>query len=278
VRPRDKAILAVLLGGLFLAVGLPLAGVVRLNPVILAQGTKWVILTVAVVYFACVFCLFDLDPAEKKRVVVIVVLFLAAAMFFSGFEQAGSSFNLFAERYTRRMLFGREFPAAWFQSLGPVFVITLAPLMAALWPLLARRRLEPSLPVKFSLGLILLGAGFLVMAAASVLVARGRMVGVGWLSMTYLIHTLGELCLSPVGLSSVTKLAPRRLVGQMMGTWFLAASFGNLIAGQIAGDFNADAVGEFPRRYLGIVLTTAGTGLVLLLFTKPVKRLMAGIH
>jgi POT family proton-dependent oligopeptide transporter len=115
------------------------------------------------------------------------------------------------------------------------------------------------------------------MAGASRLVVTGHKAGPSWLIVTYLLHSIGELCLSPVGLSSVTKLAPRRFVGQMMGIWFLATSLGNLIAGRIAGSFSADALSQMPGRYLQIVLTTLGTGLVLLAFCKPIQRLTSGV-
>jgi POT family proton-dependent oligopeptide transporter len=142
---------------------------------------------------------------------------------------------------------------------------------------LARRNWEPTLATKFAWGLILLAAGFLAMAAASRLVAAGHKAGPSWLIMTYFLHSVGELCLSPVGLSSVTKLAPKRFVGQMMGIWFLATSLGNLIAGRIAGSFSANTLSKMPGRYLLIVLTTLGTGLVLLAFYKPIQRLASGI-
>ena len=271
-----------LLGGLCCAVALVVAlvatGVLRVNPVALAEGARNVIVGVAALYFLCVFLFFRLDVTEKKRVAVIVVLFLSSAMFWSGFEQAGSSLNLFAERFTQRLFAGRTIPAGWFQSLGPVFIISLAPVVAAVWVRLARRSLNPSLPVKFALGLLLLGAGFLVMAGASRLVAAGHKVWPQWLITTYLLHSIGELCLSPVGLSSVTKLAPKRLVGQMMGTWFLATSLGNLIAGLTAGKFSANGVTQMPARYLQIVLMMAGTGLVLLIFARPIRKLMAGVE
>jgi POT family proton-dependent oligopeptide transporter len=253
-----------------------------INPLAFAQSTKTVIVVVAAVYFLCVFLFFGLTPIEKKRVGVIVALFIGAAMFWSGFEQAGSSLNLFADRYTERTLpetlfGGFQIPAGWFQSLNPFYIITLAPVMAAVWVALARRNLDPSLPVKFGLGLVLLGAGFLVMAAAAKIVVGGDQAWPTWLITTYLLHSVGELCLSPVGLSSVTKLSPPRLVGQMMGTWFLAASLGNLIAGLLAGEFHADAVGEMPGLYLRIVLTTVGAGIVFFIFAKPIKSLMAGV-
>lgn len=277
VRARDRLLLLVLVSAAVLVVTLAMAGVIRVNPVALAGGAKYAIVAVGALYFLAVFLFFDLDPAEKKRVVVIIILLLASAMFWSGLEQAGSSLNLFAERYTQRTFLNFNIPTGWFQSLGPLFIISLAPVAAAAWVTLARKNLDPSLPVKFAWGLILLGAGFLIMAGAGRFVASGHKVWPTWLLTTYLLHTLGELCLSPVGLSSVTKLAPRRLVGQMMGTWFLATALGNLVAGLIAGAFGADAVSQMPLRYLQIMLTTAGTGLLLLIFACPIKRLMQGV-
>ena len=277
-RRRDWLLLAGLGCAVVLLFALVVMRVVRINPLTLAQGARNVIVGVAVLYFMSVFLFFHLDATEKKRVAVIVVLFLSSAMFWSGFEQAGSSLNLFAERFTQRVFSGRTIPAGWFQSLGPVFIISLAPVVAAVWIRLARRNLNPSLPAKFALGLLLLGAGFLVMAGASRLVAAGHKVWPQWLISTYLLHSIGELCLSPVGLSSVTKLAPRRLVGQMMGTWFLATSLGNLIAGLTAGKFSADGVAQMPGGYLQIVLMTAGAGMMLLIFTKPIRKLMVGVE
>ncbi len=262
------------------ALALTLTGLLTINPVAVAHGTTTFIVGVAVVYFACVLLFYKLDRTEKQRMGVILILFIAAALFWAGFEQAGSSFNLFADRYTERTLALVHYvvPAGWFQSLGPVFIITLAPVMAALWVALARRNLNPSLPVKFGWGLLLLAVGFVVMAAAAKLVAAGHKVSPVWLTATYLIHTFGELCLSPVGLSSVTKLAPRRLVGQMMGVWFLAASLGNLIAGLIAGGFKAEAVNEMPRQYLQIVIMPAIAGLLLIVLARQIRKWMAGVE
>jgi len=207
---------------------------------------------------------------------VIVILCASAALFWAGFEQAGSSFNLFAERYTQRD-FGYELPASWFQSIGPIFVITLAPVMAGVWVGLGRRNLDPSLPMKFGLGLVLLALGFLVMAGAAVFVARGQKVFPSWLVLTYLLHTFGELCVSPVGLSSVTKLAPKALAGQMMGAWFLATSLGNLVAGRVAGEFNPEAVGEMPRRFLQMVILPAAVAVVIIAFRRRIRNMMGGV-
>ncbi len=217
-----------------------------------------------------------LDGMEKRRIGVISILFVGAAMFWSGFEQAGSSLNLFAERYTDRELFGFLVPASWLQSINPLFIITLAPFFAWLWVWLARRNLDPSIPAKFALGLIQLGLGFGVMAIAAGFVVEGGSVLPTWLVLTYLLHTTGELCLSPVGLSAITKLSPKRYVGQLMGIWFIAAALGNLVAGLLAGRFDPQAVEQMPGLFTQILLSTAGLGVLLLLFLKPIRRLAGG--
>jgi POT family proton-dependent oligopeptide transporter len=255
-------------------------GWVSLNPVSLAQGTTAAIVGMAVLYFAYLFLAAKLTAEERRHALVIVVLFLGSALFWSGYEQAGSSLNLFAERYTDRVVGASHFviPAGWFQSLNPAFVIVFAPAFAWLWVALARRHLNPSAPAKFAIGVVLMGSGFLVMAAAASIVAGGSKVLPYWLILTYLLHTFGELCLSPVGLSYVTKLAPKRFVGQMMGMWFLSLSLGNLAAGLIAGEFDANNVAAMPGQYLHIVYFAVGLGIVLLALSGPVRKLMGSVQ
>ncbi|MCX5800213.1 MAG: peptide MFS transporter [Candidatus Eisenbacteria bacterium] len=237
-----------------------------------AQGLGYFVIVLAILYFSLIIFLGKLETAEKKRVAVIFLLFIGAALFWSGFEQAGSSMNLFAERLTDRVLLGWEMPASWLQSVNPVFIIVLAPVFGWLWVALASKKREPSIPVKFFAGLVLLGVGFLVMAWGSLYVSgSGPGVSPMWLVVTYFMHTLGELCLSPVGLSSVTKLAPKRLVGQMMGTWFMGAALGNLIAGLVAGRFETLPL---PKLFLIVAVTAAGTGFLFLIFSKPIRRLI----
>jgi len=255
-----------------------LSGTVSVNPQVMAAQTSYAIATLATLYFISMFLFGGLTVVEKKRLVVIIILFLASAMFWAGFEQAGSSLNLFAERYTDRMIGSFEIPAGWFQTLNPAFIIVLAPAYSAMWVALARRHLNPSTPIKFAIGLIILGLGFAIMIGAAQLVIRGNQVLPTWLFFTFLLHTMGELALSPVGLSATTKLAPKRYVGQMMGIWFLGASLGNILAGLLAGEFSADALNDMPDLYLQIVLTTAGSGLLLLAFAKPIRRLMGGVE
>jgi len=240
-----------------------------------ARGLGYFVIVLAVLYFSLVLFLEKLEAAEKKRVIVIFLLFIGAALFWSGFEQAGSSMNLFAERLTDRVFLGWEMPASWLQSVNPIFIIVLAPVFGWLWVALAARRREPSIPIKFFFGLFMLGVGFLVMAWGSLYASKGGPgVSPAWLVVTYFMHTLGELCLSPVGLSSVTKLAPKRLVSQMMGTWFMGAALGNLIAGLVAGEFETFPL---PKLFLMVALMAVGTGFLFLIFSRPIKRMIGSI-
>jgi POT family proton-dependent oligopeptide transporter len=258
------------------------SGWLTIDPVAIANASGFIIFLLVIAYFAYVYIAEDLTADEQKKIGVIAALFIFSAIFWSGFEQAGSSLNLFAERYTDRNIFGWLMPASWLQSVNAFFIITFAPLFGWLWVWLAKKNLEPATPVKFAFGLILLGFGFLVMMFASYYVVGGNEVLPTWLIMTYLLHTCGELCLSPVGLSAVTKLSPKKLVGQMMGIWFMSIAFGNLIAGRIAGQFDDEAIQAdpslLPDLFWLIVMTTIGGGLLLLLFNKPIKKLMGNIH
>jgi POT family proton-dependent oligopeptide transporter len=255
-------------------------GFIPVNAIALAQAATYAIVAMAVLYFLYYFIAAGLGREERRRGVVLVVLFVGCALFFSGYEQAGSSLNLFAERYTDRVtgLVHFVIPTGWFQSLNSAYIILFAPFFAWLWIALARRNLNPSAPAKFALGVMLMGSGFLVMAAAAAIVASGSKVLPYWLISTYLLHTFGELCLSPVGLSYYTKLTPRRFVGQMMGMWFLALSLGNLVAGLIAGEFDADNVAAMPGQYMHIVYFAVGLGAVLLILSRPVKKLMGDVQ
>ena len=255
-------------------------GWIAVNAVAMAQGATYAIVDDGRAVFFILLHRRRAHPRGKRRGVVLVVLFLGSALFFSGYEQAGSSLNLFAQRYTDRAvgMFDFVIPAGWFQSLNSMFIFIFAPFFAWLWVALARRNLNPSAPAKFALGVMLMGSGFLVMAAASVIVASGAKVLPYWLIMTYLLHTFGELCLSPVGLSFYTKLTPKRFVGQMMGMWFLSLSLGNLVAGLIAGEFDANNVAAMPGQYMRIVYFTLGLGAVLLALSRPVKKLMGNVH
>jgi POT family proton-dependent oligopeptide transporter len=258
-------------------VWMAMSGRITLDPVNVSQQSTKIIVGMAVAFFAYVFIFGKLTSVEKKRTVALIVLLMGCSMFWSGFEQAGSSMNLFADRYTQLEFSWITIPSTWLQSVNSLFIITFAPVFAWLWVALARRNLNPSTPVKFGLGLILLAVGFLLMVGAATVVAGGDKAMPTWLIFTYLFHTFGELALSPVGLSVTTKLAPKRFVGQMMGMWFLASALGNLIAGQIAGEFDADNLAGFPDLFMQIVLTAGGAGIIMLLLAKPLKKLMSGV-
>jgi POT family proton-dependent oligopeptide transporter len=277
--PSANKNVKIALGGfaalLVLIVALVWSGSIPISVGRLANYSGVAIVTLALLYLIFQLVAGGLDPVEKKRMIVIFVLFIFSALFWSGFEQAGSSLNLFADRNTDRVVLGRDIPASTLQAINPLLIISLAPVFAWLWISLARRGKEPSSPAKFTFGLILLGLGFAVMSWASVLSANGTLVSPMWLILTYLLHTGGELCLSPVGLSTVTKLAPHRKVGQMMGVWFMSISLGNLIAGLVAGQFETLPL---PQLFGTVCATTAGAGLILALFVKPIRRLMGGVN
>ena len=209
---------------------------------------------------------------------VIMVLFVFAAIFWSAFEQAPTSLNLFAKDFTDRMIGGFEVPATWFQSINSLFVILLAPVFAALWVKLGPRDL--SAPMKFAMGLALAGVGFAVMifAARAVVSSGGALkVSAWWLVFCYFFQTLGELSLSPVGLSSMTKLSPRKFVGQMMGIWFLASAIGNLIGGLVGGHVNPEELGQMPTLFTTTTLSLFGAAIVLVLLAIPIKKMMANV-
>ncbi len=380
-------------------------GALPLSPSTLAKGLGVFIVVVAALFFLWILTVGHLTSQERKHVVVIGIFFLGAAMFWSGFEQAGSTLNLFADRYTDRSFMGHWFqaspefvaedfadpeglrqqlqdesdavsrfvwgtistngqtalgrdnpatqnaaatatllagemnrvlaseslfdearfsgrelsdstrqvmalkgnsdirarqnrslledaypgqlvryadkpgnhPAGYYQSINPLFIILLAPFFASFWVKLARRNLEPSAPMKFALGFLQLGLGFAVMTLAAILVLRegeGGKVMPTWLLFTYLLHTTGELCLSPIGLSWVTKLAPPRYVGQMMGTWFMGAALGNLVGGLVAGLFDEESIEQMPARFAMITVTMLLAGLLFAVFAKSIRRLI----
>ena len=269
------ALVVVLLAALMFAL---LTGLIAVNPSPLARSAAYVLVGMAVLYFIYLFTGAGLNTIERGRMIVVLVMFVACALFWSGFEQAGSSMNLFTQRYVDRVIGGFEIPAGWMQSVPPLFVIGFAPVFSALWVALARRNLNPAAPLKFALGLMLMGLGFLFMVKAAGIVAGGAKSPIYWLVLTYLVHTFGELCLSPVGLSTVTKLAPARFVGQMMGIWFLASSLGKLTAGLIAGTFDPNNVAAMPGQFMNIVIYGCAVGLLLLLISRPVTRLMGGVR
>lgn len=260
-----------------LVVMLAMTGAVEINPVSLAQKMTIVIIATALLYFAYLFVVGGLTGDEKRRVVVIIVLFLFAAIFWSAFEQAPTSLNLFARDYTDRVVLGWEMPTLWLQAANSFFVILLAPVFAILWVALGKRGKDISSPAKFASGLFFAGLGFLVMyfAASRVLDAGGALrVSAWWLIFSYFLQTIGELSLSPVGLSSMTKLAPVKFKGQMMGVWFMAAALGNLIAGLVGGNVDPEKLEQMPRLFQQTTLSLMVAAAICALLVIPIRKMM----
>jgi POT family proton-dependent oligopeptide transporter len=256
---------------------LSLSGALRIDPIAVSDAASWLIGLLAFAYFIYLIFFAGLDRAERGRIYVMVALFVGCAMFWAGFEQMGASFNLFADRYTERHIGGWELPAGVLQAVNPLLIILLAPVFAWLWLRLGRNGRDLTPPSKFAAGLLLMGLGFLVMYFASLQVLGAAKVLPTWLILTYTLHACGELCLSPVGLSSMTKLAPTRFVGQVMGLWFLATALGNNLAGHLSGEYDASNLESLPALFMKIFLWGAIGGGLMLVLTPFLRRFLAGV-
>lgn len=275
---RVRNISYVLLGIIVLVTVLAIVGVLHINAVAVAENLTVVILALALLYFGYLFFFAGLDSDEKKRVAVIIVLFIFATIFWSAFEQAPTSLNLFARDFTDRHIFGWEMPTTWLQAAESIFVIVLSPLFGLLWLALGKRNRNPSSPAKFAFGLFAAGIAFWIMLIASNKVVAGgaaTRVSVWWLTISYLFQCFGELTLSPVGLSSMTKLAPRKFVGQMMGIWFMADALGNLVAGLVGGNVDPNKLNEMPLLFQRTALSLFIAAVVIALLAFPIHRMMA---
>jgi POT family proton-dependent oligopeptide transporter len=227
------------------------------------------VLIMVAVYFLYLVTMGGHTPEENRALGVIFWLFLLIAVFWSGFEQAGTSLNLFAQDLTDRSLGGWEIPASWLQSVNPIFIILLAPVFGSMWVALEKRNSDPSIPVKAAMGLMGLGIGFFVLSWGAANASATNLVTPAWLIVTYFFHTAGELTISPVGLSAITKLSPERRVGQMMGIWFVGAALGNLIAGLVAGQL--ETLEPFAL-FRTVAMIVGGVGILALVASPLVKR------
>ncbi|HYH79441.1 MAG TPA: peptide MFS transporter [Longimicrobium sp.] len=284
VQSRQENMVKLVVGGLVAVVALAfilaISGVFIPDAQVIGRYMTFVLVGMAVVFFSYVFAFGGLGGDEMRRVAVIMVLFVFAAIFWSAFEQAPTSLNLFARDFTDRQMGSFEVPATWFQSINSAFIILLAPVFAWIWVSMARRGRDLSSPGKFALGLFFAGVGFLLMiyAAREVVASNGSLkVSAMWLVGSYFFQTVGELCLSPVGLSSMTKLSPRKYVGQMMGIWFLASALGNLIGGLVGGHVDPEKLDQMPRLFTVTTMSLFGAALVLALLSIPIRRMMTNV-
>jgi POT family proton-dependent oligopeptide transporter len=274
---QRRLIYSILAGGFAVVaafVALAVTGVIPVTIQQVANGSLVLIVAAAILFFGYVLLAGGLETGEKKRVGAIAMLFFFSFLFWMGFEQAGASMNVFALDLTDRVVFGWEMPASWLQSVNPIFIILLAPAFGALWVGLSKRNRNPSIPIKFGFGLVLLGSGFLALVYGARLAESGALVSPMWLIVAYLLHTCGELCLSPVGLSTVTKLAPTSFKSQMMGAWFLSLSLGNLAAGIVAGRIETMPMAEL---FFWVFAVTGAGGLLIWLLSPVVNKLTGGI-
>lgn len=276
-------------GAIFMAACCAAVAFLWFGPEAVQKNKMLILISLVVIFIAWLFTGF-LKPEEKKPVGVIVILFLFSIIFWATFEQAGSSFNLFAARFTDRSVpasvldllpvwirsqVENGFPAGWFQSVNSIFLILLAPVFSLLWLKMGDR--QPSSPVKFSIGLFFVGVGALIlMLASNAIAGPGSTVSPMWLIGVYLAQTIGELCLSPVGLSTTTKLAPSRLSGLMMGVWFLSISFGNFFAGEVAGEFGSreSLIGLFGK----VAALPVLAAVILFALTPLIRKLMGKVR
>ncbi|MEM8799738.1 MAG: peptide MFS transporter [Pseudomonadota bacterium] len=217
-----------------------------------------------------------LPKEDRDRIFAALYLIFGSILFWALFEQAGSSLNLFTDRQVDRNMLGWDVPASMFQSINAIYIVLLGPVFAWLWMTLGQRGLEPSAPAKFGLGVVQVGAGFLVLVAGSAAAGAGNLTPVIFVFLVYLLHTTGELCLSPVGLSSMNRLAPAHMASLIMGTWFFASATGNFSAGLIAAATGAEGAG--PERVLEVYSTVGWVavtvGVLMLAIAPLIKKLM----
>ncbi len=249
-----------------------MTGLLTIDPVTLAQYVAVAITVVFLAYYAGIYAFGNLSHDEKRTLGALFLVCVASIFFWSGFEQAGSSLNLFGRDYTERMIGTFEIPPAWFQSANSFFIITLSPFFAALWVNLGKRMITPSYGIKCAIGLFIMASGFIVMFFAAQIAASGLKAAPYFLVATYFLHTVGELCLSPVALAAVSKLSPKRFAGQMMGVFVLTYSIGNVTAGLLAGGLDPDNLSDMPNLFWGIVQITVAAAIVVALLTLKTRK------
>lgn len=239
-----------------------------------AQSMGIICIGIVILYFLNLLFASGLTTQEKKQVGILFVLFWGAVLFWAGFEQQGSTLQIFADRHT---ILPEGMPSSWFQNFNPFYIVTLAPVIGFLWVTLEKKNINMPPLVKFVLGLLFLALGYWVMVMGAKIATTGVKVSALFLTFTYLFHTIGELCLSPVGLSAYTKLAPKRFLSQLMGIWFVAAALGNLFAGIFAGGFNEENLAEMPNLFMSIVKFSLIVAAIIFALSFSLKKWMGDI-
>lgn len=277
---RNSLIVFIVVLALF--VSLLFAKIIVIDPVVVAQASGFILVASVIAYFIFLMFFTGQDTSGRLKLVVLAIFFLTSGMFYSGYEQQGSSLNLFAAKYTDLKVGSFSIRPEWFQSVPALVVVLFVPVFAWLWVWLSKRKLNPVTPVKFSLGPIFIALGFAAMMGASMVVVGGGLASPWWLIATFTLHTFGEICIYPTGMSATTKLAPKNLVGQLMGIWFMSLAFGNLIAGLYAGEFDEKAIESNPYMLVDLfgyfTKIMLGAGLLLLILYKPIRRMMGNVQ
>ena len=222
--------------GMFVVIGAGLLGLFTIDPRFFAEQFAYFLTIIAGLYFIYLFLFAGLNTSERKNLILLFLLFIGAAAFWSGFDQSAGSLNIFARDYTDLSIAGYKIPVGWLQFANPIIVVLFAPIFAGIWAQLARKNLDPSLPIKFAIGLLFMALSFIVMIVAVNIAIEASPVGMQWLLLTYLFQTWGELALSPIGLSAFSRYGPKRYMGQMFGLWFLASAIGGVLAGLLGGE------------------------------------------
>tara|TARA_Y100001970_G_scaffold154281_1_gene188966 strand:+ start:686 stop:2152 length:1467 start_codon:yes stop_codon:yes gene_type:complete len=235
-RKKFTNYLKISLIGMFMVIGAGLFGFFTIDPRFFAEQFAYFLTIIAGLYFVYLFLFAGLNDSERKNLILLFLLFIGAAAFWSGFDQSAGSLNIFARDYTDLSIAGYEIPVGWLQFANPVIVVLFAPIFAGIWAQLARKNLDPSLPIKFAIGLLFMALSFIVMIFAVKIALESSPVGMQWLLLTYLFQTWGELALSPIGLSAFSRYGPKRYMGQMFGLWFLASAIGGVLAGLLGGE------------------------------------------
>ena len=254
-KKRQKSImyLCVAVALIFLLIAIALRQGVTINPVAFAESYAYFLVIIAGLYFIYLFLLAGLTASEKKNLVLLFFLFIGAAAFWSGFDQSGGSLTIFAKDFTNLSITNLSIldftipinftiPISWMNLANPIFVVLFAPIFAGIWTNLAIRNLDPSLPMKFAIGLMLMALSFVLMLYAVDAAMMNQTVGIQWLLITYLLHTWGELALSPIGLSAFSRYAPKKYAGQMFGLWFMASAIGGVLAGLLGGEASGEGL------------------------------------